>query len=177
MVGAYSSWQEVQWLYNNGFEISDHSATHPNSLNVESCSGLNSEIYQSRKLLAQNGISFDPGFALPDGVGYNNASLLSYIYASGFSHVYPDGQDQSTAVLNYNNGPRTYWYELDAANYESFTYFRSAVSQASGSFVVGLYMHLVTDHVSGSMYYINTTNFRQDMAYLANNGYTVILPS
>ncbi|HZW55319.1 MAG TPA: polysaccharide deacetylase family protein [Nitrososphaerales archaeon] len=174
---TYMSWQEVWWLYSNGYEISDHTTTHPHSLGALNCAGLQYEVYDSRQTLAQNGITYVPSLALPDGEGYGNATVLDYAYASGFSHVYPDGQDHSTAITNYG-GPRTYWYELDAANSESFSYFKSVVSLASGSsFVVGLYIHQVNDHVAGTTYYMNTTNFDQDMAYLAANGYTVVLPS
>ncbi|MGI0090512.1 MAG: LysM peptidoglycan-binding domain-containing protein [Nitrososphaerales archaeon] len=171
------SWQEFQWLYDNGYEISDHSMTHAD-LTTLSCSGLYSEVYLSRQMLFNNGITYVPSFSLPYGSGVDNSTAMNYIYASGFSHVYPDGQDHNSAITNYNfDTIHTQWYEIDAANNESLSYFNSVVNQASGSNVIGIFMHHVDDHVAGTTYYVNVTNFQQDMAYLANNGFTVILPS
>lgn len=174
---ANLSWQEMEWLYNNGFEIADHTVTHAN-LNHQSCSGLNYEIYQSRQALFNQNMTFIPALATPYGVPLNgdNYTVMKYILASGYSYVYPDDQTQGTGILNYSQ-VGTQWFDMSKNAGESFSRFTSIVSQASSTFVVGLMYHHIDDHVCCTSYYTNSTNFQREMKYLANNNYTVIVPA
>ena len=169
------SWQEIEWLYANGFQIVDHSMTHPD-LTRQSLSGLNFQVVQSKLLFLEHGINYinEFDFALPYGSGWDNQTLLNYIYGAGFTHVYTAWD--VPGILNYSV-IQTTWVPIDAADNDlSLSQFITFAGTASGTSAVGFMFHHVDDHVSGTGYYVNVTSFANDMAYLNASGFTVIVP-
>jgi len=164
------SWPEIEWLYENGFEIADHTATHQD-LNSQSCDGLYFQIYQSRQALFSHNITFVPVFVDPSAYGASNSSVVDYIYASGYSEIYP--------VTNYSLIQQPRWYDMDAFGNpaQSLSYFESIVNQTNSTNIVGVYYHNINNHMECcSPFYTNTTLFDQEMSYLYDNNFTVILP-
>ncbi len=167
---ATMSWPEMEWLYQNGFEIADHSATHKD-LNSQSCAGLNFQIYQSRQNLFSHNMTFVPVFVDPSAQGASNQTVADYIYASGFSEIYP--------ITTFSLVKQPTWYDMDAFGNpkQSLSYFESIVNQTISTNVIGVFYHNVNDHVPCcTPFYTNTTAFDQDMAYLYQNNFTIILP-
>ena len=169
------SWQEVQWLYANGFQIMDHTMTHPD-LDQIPASQLYTEVVGSRQLFNSHGIpnSSVMEIALPYGSGADNQTLLNYLFNAGYKYV--DTAWGVPGLLNYNT-IQTQWIGIDAADNDlSLAQFESYASMASSTFAVGFMFHHVNDHVSDTTYYVNVSSFAQDMAYLYSAGYTVIVP-
>jgi hypothetical protein len=167
------SWQEAEQLYASGYYIVDHSQTHPD-LDHESASGLWYQIFNSKEMLANHGMTNVSDFAPPYGSGFENATIIQYALQSGFCQVYSaygiPGMSNYTRV-------KTQWFGISAlANDTSLSGFESIVNQSSDSFAVGLEFHHVNDHVPGTEYYINTTDFEQDIQWLASSGFSVVLP-
>jgi peptidoglycan/xylan/chitin deacetylase (PgdA/CDA1 family) len=171
------NWNEVLWLYGSGNEITDHTMTHAH-LNNQSWAELEYQINGSKILLEKYGITRDPALTLPFGQGVWNQTVMSYISEVGFKYVYPDEQVNGTGILGYNyTGITTQWYSIDSLDNQSLARFEYLAERASSSNVVGFIFHHVADHVTDTGYYVNMTNFEQDMAYLNASGYTIILPS
>lgn len=173
----YMSWNEFQWLYNDGYEIADHSMTHPD-LNQMSRAELYTEVVASKQLLASHGINNVPAFALPYGDAWNNQTVMSYILNNGFIHVY--SAYDSPAISQYSQA-NTIWYPIDLADNDlSLSQFEQLANQASSSAVVGFEFHHVfsnsNDVNSSQPYSISLDLFKQEMAWLNSSGFTVILP-
>ena len=164
------SWPEMEWLYQNGFEVADHTATHPD-LNFQSCAGLVFQIYESRQTLFSHNMTFIPIFVDPSAEGSSNLTVADYIYASGFNEIYP--------VTPYSLIKQPDWYDMDAFGNpkQSLGYFESIVNQTNSTNVIGVFYHNVNDHVPCcTPFYTNTTLFDQEMSYLYQNNFTVVLP-
>jgi len=171
----YMNWAEVQWLAQNGNEISDHTWTHPD-LNTLSPAQLEQEIVYSKQVFIRHGI--DPmTLTLPYGDGYGNATVMSYIISNGFSYVYTvEGVGNTRqAIFPYSNVNVT-WHDIDIFDNESLATFSSIANQAGPNNVVGLTFHSVGDDAVNDTYETNTANFAADMEYLHQNGFDVILP-
>ena len=168
------NWPEIQWLYANGNEISDHTMTHAH-LDKLSASELTYQIVGSKQMLESYGINYIPSLTLPFGQGVDNSTVVSEITSAGFKHIYPDEQTDGFAITNYTT-LQTGWYSIDALDNQSLARFENLSQSASSQFVVGFIFHHVDDHVTDTGYYVNVTNFAQDMKYLYDDGYTVILP-
>ena len=171
----YMNWAEVQWLAQNGNEISDHTWTH---LDLEhmSYAELSREIVYSKQVFMEHGI--DPmSLTLPLGDGYSNQTVISYILANGFNYVYTvTGAEGATqAIYPYSNINVT-WHDVDIHDNESLATFEGIVDQAGPSNVVGLTFHSVGSDALNDTYETNNPNFAADMAYLHQNGFDVILP-
>lgn len=171
----YMNWAEIQWLAQNGNEISDHTLTHPD-LNALSAPQLLQEIVYSKQLFVEHGI--DPmTLTLPYGDGYGNETVMSYILGHDFSYVYTVEGVENTrqAIYPYSNINVT-WHDVDIFDNQSLATFESIVSQTGPSNVVGLTFHSVGNDAINDTYETNTPNFAADMAYLHQNGFDVILP-
>jgi len=170
------SWPEVQWLYFHGYEIADHTMTHPN-LNSETRCGLNYEINYSKTLLEKHGIIAVKTLVLPYGAGGNNATVLSHIYAAGFEHALPADGVYPVGITNYTK-MKTGWYSIDMLHGQSFDRFKLLANNASNATAVGFMFHHIDDHITdgATPYYVNVTNFVKDMEYLKSQNFTVIAP-
>jgi peptidoglycan/xylan/chitin deacetylase (PgdA/CDA1 family) len=174
---SYMSWQEIKSLYSHGNEIVDHSATHPD-MDYLSSSQLNSEVVGSRQTLLNHGISNVPDFALPYGDSVYNSTVINYIYSNGFIHAWGAYEGQC-GICNYNT-LGSVWIPIDWVNNDtSVGALKSYLSEASSSFVVGLEFHQVEAKASNvnssNPYGISLADFKADMAYLHNKGFTVVL--
>ena len=171
----YMNWAEVQWLAQNGNEISDHTWTHAD-LNTQSLAQLQQEIIYSKQAFIQHGI--DPmTLTLPYGDGYGNETVMAYITSNGFSYVYTVEGVENTrqAIFPYSEVNVT-WHDVDISHDESLANFESIVNQVGPNSVIGLTFHSVGDDALNDTYETNTANFAADMAYLQQNGFDVILP-
>jgi len=171
----YMNWPEVQWLAQNGNEISDHTLTHPD-LNTLSPAQLLQEIAHSKQLFIQHGI--DPmTLTLPYGDGYGNQTVISYILSNGFSYIYTvTGVEGATKAIYPYSGINVAWHDVDISDNESLANFESIVTLAGPSEVVGLTFHSVGSDAVNDTYETSTANFAADMAYLHQNGFDVVLP-
>ena len=171
----YMNWAEVQWLAQNGNEISDHTWTHLD-LNHMSYAELSQEVVYSRQVFTEHGI--DPmTLTLPLGDGYGNKTVVSYILANGFSYIYTvtGVEGASEAIYPYSNAHVT-WHDVDISHNESLTTFEGIVDQAGPNSIVGLTFHSVGSDAVNDTYETNAPNFAADMAYLHQNGFDVITP-
>jgi hypothetical protein len=171
----YMSWAEVEWLYSHQNEISDHTYDEID-LGHQNLSTLQYYINNSRQAFINHGITNLPSLTLPLGAAFNNATVARYIYAANFTHFY--SAYGPVGISNYTT-LETVWYSIDSMPGDpgdSLSAFESIVNQSSSTFVVGLMFHHVNDHAANTGYYVNVTAFAQDMAYLYQNGYTVVLP-
>ena len=171
----YMNWAEVQWLAENGNEISDHTWTHLD-LNTISLSQLSQEIVYSKQVFLEHGI--DPmTLTLPLGDGYGNQTVVSYILSHGFSYIYTvTGVEGATQAIFPYSDVNVTWHDVDVSHNESLATFESIVNQAGPDNVVGLTFHSVGNDAADDTYETNTGNFAADMAYLHQNGFDVILP-
>ena len=171
----YMNWAEVQWLAENGNEISDHTLTHPD-LNTLSLAQLSDQIVYSKQLFVEHGI--DPStLTLPYGDGYGNQTVMSYILAHGFSYVYTvEGVELTKQAIYPYSDINVTWHDVDIFDNQSLATFESIVNQAGPNNIVGLTFHSVGDDAINDTYETNTPNFAADMAYLHQNGFDVILP-
>lgn len=173
------SWKEMQCLYNEGYDIVDHGSAE-NIMTNMTLQQLQTQVVNSRQALINHGITYVPDFGLPSGAGFQNSTVISYILNAGFKHVwaaYPPGQ----GISNYTT-LKTIWYPIDVVdNDTSLAQFRAFTSHANSSFVVGFEFHQIfadPAYANASQPYSMTLNqFKEDMAWLYNNGYTVILPT
>lgn len=173
------SWPEVQWLYQNGNEISDHTLSHAN-LDSQSANGLQNQVIGSRDLLLAHGVESGT-LTLPYGAGAANSTVTRYILNNGFGYIYlVEGTENATSgALGVFPRPTVNftWTSVDQLDRtQSLSSFESIVSRASSSTVIGVDFHNVSDHVSGTGYYVNDSNFQQMMSYLSENHYDVIMP-
>jgi peptidoglycan/xylan/chitin deacetylase (PgdA/CDA1 family) len=180
VTGLSNGWEEMGWrevwsLYNSGNEIGDHTMAHAD-LAYQSCCDLNYQIAYSKYMFAQHGMTYVPALILPYGDGFHNDTVTSFAYRAWFQHIYSD--PGSPALSEYSNPDiTTTWYDIDAGSGQSLFRFESVANRASSTNIVGFTFHHIDDHVGDTTYYVNYTNFLQDMAYLNNGGFTVILPS
>jgi peptidoglycan/xylan/chitin deacetylase (PgdA/CDA1 family) len=174
------NWAEVSWLFQNGNEISDHTLSHPN-LDHQNATGLYDQVVKSRELLQQHSV-MSGTLTLPYGLGAGNATVINYILSHGFSCVYAvEGTENATSgvlgIVPQKNTVSFTWTGIDQQDgTQTLAEFESAVAHANNSTVVGLVFHSVSDHVSGTGYFVNETNFQQMMAYLYANNFDVIMP-
>lgn len=129
------SWSEITTLRNKGYEIVDH-GNYEADMNSLSSSQLSYEIATSRQDFLNHGFTNLPDFALPEGTGFTNQTVLSTIYNAGFKHAW--GAYVPYGVSNHNTLKVQFYPEDWIDNYLSVSAFESQVSQASGTYVVGL---------------------------------------
>jgi peptidoglycan/xylan/chitin deacetylase (PgdA/CDA1 family) len=170
------SWQEIQNLYSKGNEIVDH-GEYEADMNHLSSSAEYYQIVTSRQAFLDHGITRLPDYSLPEGSGFTNSSLLSYIYNAGFEHAW--GAYPPYGISNYNT-IGTVFYPFDWIDNDlSMSAFKADVSHASSTFAVGLEFHLVLTNAaqvgSSNPYSISLSLFKSMIAYLHNKGFTVVL--
>ena len=169
------NWQEVQWLASNGFYISDHTMTHPD-LGTLSYANLQYQIVYSKTVFQNHNITVN-SLTLPYDDARTNATVKNFTLSNGLQYIYPVDSSQG-GIINYNySNINLQWSSIDALHNQSLANFEQIVNQASGPLIVGLVFHHVSDHAVNTGYYVNNTNFQQDIAYLSQNGYAVIVPS
>jgi peptidoglycan/xylan/chitin deacetylase (PgdA/CDA1 family) len=172
----YMSWQELEALYSQGNEIVDHSATHPDMNHLNS-SQLYTEVVGSRQAIIDHGMSNIPDFALPYGDAISNTTVSNYILSSRFKHWWGAYQGEC-GICNYNKVGSVF-IPIDLADNDlSLSQFKSFASRASSTFVVGFEFHHIESKASNvnssNPYAISLAQFKQDIAYIHNNGFTVI---
>lgn len=170
------NWTQVKWLYSNGNEIADHTSTHPD-LNHQSNASLWYELGYSKQVLAKHNITNVPDFVPPYGDAMRNQTIISYAYSpAGYAHVFGSYEGQP-GITNYS-GYQSTWFPIDNADRDtSLRAFESFANRSSSSFIPGFEFHHVNDHMCcGEQYYVNTTSFARDMAWLNASGFTIVLP-
>ena len=121
-VGSENSrmnWQDIETLHNQGHYIGSKTVTYKN-LNQLSANALNFEVGQSKQCLQAHGINATV-FATPQGIGWNNATVINtiakyYDFAiNGFSnlmYLHCDGwkrySSQTDCRTYFDNGTLTY---------------------------------------------------------------------
>jgi hypothetical protein len=161
----YMNWNQIQTLHKQGHAIASHSVDHLAlaTLNVTS---VEYQLYQSKHDLLDHGIN-TPLFIYPEGSGAGDPSIETLIqqqYCIARSII------AGTLEMNQSFNP----YTLPAYGIENSTtpeMFKSYVNQASGSTVVILFYH----HISDSSVYTSITkdDFVAQMQYLYDNNFTI----
>jgi hypothetical protein len=172
------NWPEVEWLYQNGNQISDQTMTFA-QLNHQNSTGLQYQLDESKIFLNQHGIVGINSLTMPDGQGCCNQTVLNAARQYGYQYVLPSGRNSFTGIIDIypsNSTTHIQWYSIDASNNESLGVFVSFVSKASSTTVIGLVYYHVANNIPDTNY-VNTTNFQQQMSYLYKNNYNVILPT
>ncbi|MCL1970030.1 MAG: polysaccharide deacetylase family protein [Candidatus Bathyarchaeota archaeon] len=162
---AYMDWDQVVALYNQGHDIASHSANHIN-MTGQTPAVIADQLAQSKEALLSHGINA-PIFVYPFGQGAGNPDVEQivqqhYLVARGIQI----GSLDLSKPFNPLALPAN-----EVENSTSIELFKNYVEQASGSTVVILFYHQITD---GSVFTSTTPeNFDAQMQYLHDNNFTV----
>jgi peptidoglycan/xylan/chitin deacetylase (PgdA/CDA1 family) len=174
----YLTWREIAEIHQLGFEIGNHSWTHPNFAVPRDAARLPAELALVEQELRQVGVPRPISFAWC-GNGFGPEAIqqlegLGYQLARrGMQPEVPYGQREIGPTFN----PRRHHRLLipstgDAYPNWTLPHFRSVVDRAAEGEVVVLQFHGVPDPHS----WVNTSpeRFREYMSYLKRRGFKVI---
>jgi len=173
------NWKQVKELHNQGFDIGNHSTSHPNMLHISE-NDIREQIISFDDACAEHGIPKATSFAYPGG--HHDRRMVKALAAQGYltarravSPEYPLHESGGPGP-NYEPSeddpfliPGAYVRgNLSSSDQE----FEEALSRARNGSICVLIYHGVPDvhsHCSTSV-----ELFTKDMHYLKNNGFTVI---
>ena len=173
------NWKQIKELHNQGFDIGNHSSSHPNMLHISE-NDIREQIISFDDVCAKHGIPKATSFAYPGG--HHDRRMVKALAAQGYltarrsvSPEYPL-YDRGGPGPNYEPSeddpfliPGTYVRgNLSSSDQE----FEEVLSRARKGSICVLIYHGVPDvhsHCSTSV-----ELFTKDMNYLKNNGFTVI---
>ena len=173
------NWKQVKELHNQGFDIGNHSSSHPNMLHISE-NDIREQIISFDDACAEHGIPKATSFAYPGG--HHDRRMVKALAAQGYltarravSPEYPLHESGGPGP-NYEPSeddpfliPGAYVRgNLSSSDQE----FEEVLSRARNGSICVLIYHGVPDvhsHCSTSV-----ELFTKDMHYLKNNGFTVI---
>jgi len=173
------NWKQVKELHNQGFDIGNHSTSHPNMLHISE-NDIREQIISFDDACAEHGIPKATSFAYPGG--HHDRRMVKALAAQGYltarravSPEYPLHESGGPGP-NYEPSeddpfliPGAYVRgNLSSSDQE----FEEVLSRARNGSICVLIYHGVPDvhsHCSTSV-----ELFTKDMHYLKNNGFTVI---
>jgi len=173
------NWKQVKELHNQGFDIGNHSSSHPNMLHISE-NDIREQIISFDDACAEHGIPKATSFAYPGG--HHDRRMVKALVAQGYltarravSPEYPLHESGGPGP-NYEPSeddpfliPGAYVRgNLSSSDQE----FEEVLSRARKGSICVLIYHGVPDvhsHCSTSV-----ELFTKDMNYLKNNGFTVI---
>ena len=173
------NWKQIKELHNQGFDIGNHSSSHPNMLHISE-NDIREQIISFDDVCAKHGIPKATSFAYPGG--HHDRRMVKALAAQGYltarravSPEYPLHESGGPGP-NYEPSeddpfliPGAYVRgNLSSSDQE----FEEVLSRARKGSICVLIYHGVPDvhsHCSTSV-----ELFTKDMNYLKNNGFTVI---
>lgn len=168
----YMTEEELHELVGYGMEITSHSETHPDLTGDLTNEQLRDEIIGSKQHLEQMG--FESRTFVYPFFEYNDEIVgivkeAGYICARSGGHIQKEPYDLNTT----DPDARYYVGSVPIAD-QSFDEFKTVVDQANGDFVVCLCYHFVSDALE---VYTATPvkSFAEQMKYLKENGFTVVI--
>jgi hypothetical protein len=163
---AYLSWNEIEYMNQQGFDIESHTYNHVNMSNL-SPQTLAMEVRESKMDLQGHGIKSEI-LAYPGGDGCYNTTVQQAV-----SQYYSFGRSITNNVLNLNKYGVYCMPSYGIFNSTTTEQFKSIVNKAQGDNVVILVYHKLSifgdDRLTVSYF-----NFEQQMNYLKHNGFNVI---
>jgi len=160
--------EELKELQAYGMEIACHTKTHPHMLNLTS-SQLQDEIVDSKNVLAQMGFNVQ-SFVYPFGEW--NDTIVDYVKDAG----YVCAREVKPKVYSLNDSDPNAKYQICSwqITNQSLSVFKQIVANATENEVVVLTYHFLSDNASKETY-IPVQNFREQMTYLKENNFDVVL--
>jgi len=173
------NWKQVKELHNQGFDIGNHSSSHPNMLHVSE-NDIREQIISFDDACAEHGIPKATSFAYPGG--HHDRRMVKALVAQGYltarravSPEYPLHESGGPGP-NYEPSeddpfliPGAYVRgNLSSSDQE----FEEVLSRARKGSICVLIYHGVPDVHSHCCTSVEL--FTKDMNYLKNNGFTVI---
>jgi peptidoglycan/xylan/chitin deacetylase (PgdA/CDA1 family) len=159
---------ELKELQAYGMDIASHSKTHPHMINL-TCSQLYDEIVDSKNVLTQMGFNVKT-FVYPFGEW--NATIEDYVKNAG----YVCAREAKPGVYNLKDPDPNAKYQISSwqITNQTMEHFKQILSNATEDQAVVLTYHFLTDNASKSTY-IPIQNFREQMQYLKENNFEVVL--
>ncbi|MCW4045749.1 MAG: polysaccharide deacetylase family protein [Candidatus Bathyarchaeota archaeon] len=160
--------EELKELQAYGMNIACHTKTHSHMINLTS-SQLYEEIVTSKDALTQLGFDVNT-FVYPFGEW--NDTIVNYVKSAGYLCA-RGAKPQVYSLKNTDPDARFRICSWQITN-QSLDVFKEILSNASEDEVVVLTYHFLSDEASKETY-ISVQNFREQMQYLKENGFKVIL--
>jgi peptidoglycan/xylan/chitin deacetylase (PgdA/CDA1 family) len=161
---------ELKELQASGMEIACHTKTHPHMVNLTS-SQLYDEVVDSKNVLAQMGFNVKT-FVYPFGEW--NATIVEYVKDAGYLCA-REAKPESYRLNDSDPDARFRICSWQVTN-QSMDAFKQILSRATADEVVVLTYHFLSDNASKATY-ISIQNFREQMLYLKENNFDVVLLS
>jgi peptidoglycan/xylan/chitin deacetylase (PgdA/CDA1 family) len=159
---------ELKELQAYGMDIACHTKTHPHMMNLTS-SQLHDEIVDAKDVLTQMEFNVKT-FVYPFGEW--NLTIVDYVKDAG----YVCAREAKPEVYRLNDPDPNSKYCICSwqITNQSLDDFKQILSHATEEEVVVLTYHFLTDEGSKETY-ISTQNFREQMTYLKENNFDVVL--
>ena len=162
--------EELKELQAYGMAIACHTKTHPHMLNLTS-SQLHEEIVDSKNALAQMGFNVKT-FVYPFGEW--NDTIVDYVKDAG----YVCAREAKPKVFHLNDPDPNARYHICSwqITNQSLAAFKQILLNATEDDVVVLTYHFLSENASKATY-ISFQNFREQMNYLKEGNFDVVLLS
>jgi peptidoglycan/xylan/chitin deacetylase (PgdA/CDA1 family) len=162
--------EELRELQAYGMAIACHTKTHPHMLNLTS-NQLQEEIVDSKNVLAQMGFNVKT-FVYPFGEW--NDTIVDYVKDAG----YVCAREAKPKVFHLNDSDPNARYRICSFQItnQSLAAFKQILSNATEDDIVVLTYHFLSENASKATY-ISVQNFREQMAYLKEGNFDVVLLS
>jgi peptidoglycan/xylan/chitin deacetylase (PgdA/CDA1 family) len=170
---AYMNKQELEVLAQYGMEIASHTKTHVDLTGNLSDKQYREQIIDSKKDLEKMGFTINtlvyPYFSY-------NEKAVEYAREAGYTCARAGWTTGYTYDLSSNDILARYHINAAAITDQDIETFNELVSKSSPTCVVSLVYHLISDDGPASTS-TPVNNFYEQMTYLAENGYTIVILS
>jgi hypothetical protein len=160
--------EELKDLQAHGMDIACHTKTHPHMLNLTS-NQLHEEVIDSKNTLTQMGFKVR---TFVYSFGEWNDTILNYVKDAGY--VCAREAKPKSYHLNDSNPNARYCICSWQITNQSLDTFKQILSHATEEEVVVLTYHFLSDNASRETY-ITVQNFREQMTYLKEGNFDVVL--
>jgi len=164
----YMSLKEIKELAEHGMDIAAHTKTHPDLTRLTD-EQMREEILGSKEHLTRLGFTVRT-FVYPYGA--YNETVVDYVREAGY--ICARRLNWEAHYLTTTDPDARYRVSAWAITNQTFNEFRQIVDQAGGDYVVVLVYHFISD-VGPVETSTPVANFAQQMRYLKEAGFTVVL--
>jgi peptidoglycan/xylan/chitin deacetylase (PgdA/CDA1 family) len=165
--------KELKDLAGYGMEIASHTVTHANLSGNLTDEQLRREIFDSRKTLEKMGFTVRtmvyPCYEYDDKV-------IEYVREAGYTCARAGWPEEGTFDINTVDPLARYHIPSWQISGQDMASFKSIVDRSSRTSVVCLVYHFISD-TGPETTSTTVADFNEQMAYLYNNGFTVVLLS
>lgn len=170
-IWKYMDKKELKKIAESGMDIASHSKTHPHLIENLTDQQLQEEIIDSKKYLEEMGFKVRT-FVYPY---YEwNDQVIAYVKKANYVCARGGWPEEKPFDLNLANSDARYHIPNYQIFDQNFEVFKSIVNQASRYSVVGLTYHFISD-TGSKMMFTPVANFAEQMRYLKEAGFTVII--